>query len=123
MERRLLPLSSLPELPQRLREEVEALLHLLHPLVRSSQPLFLLLLVRHARTLSPMSDTLVVYIWTNMPCPVVFHRHSDILILVTIILALYSFIVHLYAYTFSASMPRLEVFPPNFSQFLAGWLL
>jgi len=95
---------------------------LLHPLVRSSQPLFLLLLVRHARTLSPMSDTLVVYIWTNMPCPVVFHRHSDILILVTIILALYSFCVHLYAYTFSASMPRLEVFPPNFSQFLAGWL-
>merc|ERR1711894_850369 len=103
------------------REEVEALLHL-HPLVRSSQPL---LLLRHARTLSPMSDTLVVNIWTNMPCPVVFHRHSDILILVTfsIILALlYSFCVHLYAYIFSASLPWLEVFPPNFSQFLAGWL-
>ena len=83
VERRLLPLSSLPELPQWLREEVEeALLHIFHPLVRSSQPPFLLL-VRHARTLSPMSDSLVVFISTNMPCPVVFHRHSDILILVT----------------------------------------
>ena len=118
VERRVLPLSSLAELPQRLWEEVEALLHL-HPLVRSSQPLFLLL-VRHARTLSPMSDTLVVYIWTNMPCPVVFHRHSDILILVTssIILAGYSFYIHLYA--FSSTLPRLEVFPPNFSFWLVG---
>ena len=76
VERRFLPLSSLPELPQRLREEVEALLHFHPALVRSSQPPFLLL-VRHARTLSPMSDTLVVYIiWTNMPCPLVFHRHT-----------------------------------------------
>ena len=67
-----------------------------------------------------MSDTLVVYIWTNMPCPVGFHRHSDILILVTssIILAGYSFYIHLYA--FSSSLPRLEVFPPNFSFWLVG---
>ena len=89
VERRFLPLRSLPELPQWLREEVEALQHFHPALVCSSQPPFLLL-VRHARTLSPMSDTLVVYIiWTNMPCPVVFHRHSDILILVasSIILA------------------------------------
>ena len=41
LERRFLPLSSLPELPQRLRQEVDAPLQHFHPaLVRSSQPPF-----------------------------------------------------------------------------------
>ena len=58
VERRFLPFRSFSELPQWLWQEVEEALHS-PPLVCSSQPLFL---VWHARTLSPMSDTLVVYI-------------------------------------------------------------
>ena len=56
VERRFLPFRSFSELPQWLWQEVE---EAPPPLVCSSQPLFL---VWHARTLSPMSDTLVVYI-------------------------------------------------------------
>ena len=51
LERRLLPLRAFPDLPQWLWQEVERLC--CSPLVCSSH---FLLLVRHARTLSPMSD-------------------------------------------------------------------
>ena len=51
LERRLLPLGAFPDLPQWLWQEVERLC--CSPLVCSSH---FLLLVRHARTLSPMSD-------------------------------------------------------------------